>query len=413
MRKILTTLLMSIFWLNLAYAGLFDAFTKDGIGSQEALKEQYLKERERMQEEKKARLERKRTQRAQAKDMSNRTFVPTTKKELIALLKKPKIPLQNIDVSQIKDMSYLFDSTYEREDLSGIESWDVRATKMSFMFSSPLIKELPKWYLDFILKHPTYMPQSREELERIISDDRVNLAEIDVSKIKDFSKLFYHSSRTLVGLEYWDMSSAENLNGMFELFGGEIVGDLSKWNLSNAKSMKNIFVGSNVESYPKWYVEFAKKHPTYQPKSKEELRKILKEYENVWVGSGKVGGVKVRYMALPLIEIDVSRIKDLSYVFCSSKRIERCVSRVEDFRGIEYWDVSRVENLNRAFMGSKINIDLKKWSVKNVKDFYEAFAETPFSQDVSDWEVSEGANVERVFFDSALEREDRLPKWAQ
>ena len=209
------------------------------------------------------------------------------------------------------------------------------------------------------------------------------------------------------------MSGAENLNGMFELFGGEIVGDLSKWNLSNAKSMKNIFVGSNVESYPKWYVEFAKKHPSFKPKTKEELIKILKEYENVWVGSGKVGGVKVRYMALPLIEIDVSGIKDLSYVFCSSKRIEKCVSRVEDFRGIEYWDVSGVENLNRAFMGSKINIDLKKWSVKNVKDFYEAFAETPFSQDVSDWEVSEGANVERVFFDSTLEREDRLPKWAE
>lgn len=43
MRKILTTLLMPIFWLNLAYAGLFDVFTKDSIGSQEALREQYLK----------------------------------------------------------------------------------------------------------------------------------------------------------------------------------------------------------------------------------------------------------------------------------------------------------------------------------------------------------------------------------
>lgn len=413
MRKILTTLLMPIFWLNLAYAGLFDAFTKDSIGSQEALREQYLKERERAQEEKKARLERKRAQRAQAKDMSNRTFVPTSKKELIALLKKPKIPLQNIDVSQIKDMSYLFDSTYEREDLSGIESWDVRATKMSFMFSSPLIKELPKWYLDFILKHPTYTPQSREELERIISDDRVNLAEIDVSKIKDFSKLFYHSSRTLVGLEYWDMSSAENLNGMFELFGGEIVGDLSKWNLSNAKSMKNIFVGSNVESYPKWYVEFAKKHPSFKPKTKEELIKILKEYENVWIGSGKINGVNVRYIALPLIEIDVSGIKDLSYVFCSSGRVKQCANRVEDFRGIEFWDVSGVENMQRIFMGSKINIDLSAWNVAKVRDFYEAFAQTPFMQDISKWKIKEGANVDRMFFDSALEREDRLPKWAE
>ena len=403
---------MPFFLVNLSFATLFNALIPKE-DSKEELYQQYQKERERKRQEKLEYMERKKLERLKKYDYANMAYTPKDKKDLIALLKKPNIPLENIDVSEIKDLSYLFDETYGREDLSGIESWDVRATKMSFMFSSPLIKELPKWYLDFILKHPTYTPQSREELERIISDDRVNLAEIDVSKIKDFSKLFYHSSRTLVGLEYWDMSGAENLNGMFELFGGEIVGDLSKWNLSKAKSMKNIFVGSNIQSYPKWYVEFAKKHPSFKPKTKEELIKILKEYENVWVGSGKVGGVKVRYMALPLIEIDVSGIKDLSYVFCSSKRIEKCVSRVEDFRGIEYWDVSNVENLNRAFMGSKINIDLKKWSVKNVKDFYEAFAETPYSWDLSDWEVSEGANVERVFFDSALEREDRLPKWAE
>lgn len=412
MKKILITLLMPFFLVNLSFATLFNALIPKE-DSKEELYQQYQKERERKRQEKLEYMERKKLERLKKYDYANMAYTPKDKKDLIALLKKPNIPLENIDVSEIKDLSYLFDETYGREDLSGIESWDVRATKMSFMFSSPLIKELPKWYLDFILKHPTYTPQSREELERIISDDRVNLAEIDVSKIKDFSKLFYHSSRTLVGLEYWDMSGAENLNGMFELFGGEIVGDLSKWNLSKAKSMKNIFVGSNIQSYPKWYVEFAKKHPSFKPKTKEELIKILKEYENVWVGSGKVGGVKVRYMALPLIEIDVSGIKDLSYVFCSSKRIEKCVSRVEDFRGIEYWDVSNVENLNRAFMGSKINIDLKKWSVKNVKDFYEAFAETPYSWDLSDWEVSEGANVERVFFDSALEREDRLPKWAE
>lgn len=403
---------MPFFLVNLSFATLFDALIPKE-DSKEELYQQYQKERERKRQEKLEYMERKKLEGLKKYDYANMAYTPKDKKELIALLKKPNIPLENIDVSEIKDLSYLFDETYGREDLSGIEKWNVKAKKMRFMFSSPFITKLPQWYLDFILKHPTYTPQSKEELERIISDDRVNLAEIDVSNIKDFSKLFYHSSRTLVGLEYWDMSGAENLNGMFELFGGEIVGDLSKWNLSNAKSMKNIFVGSNVESYPKWYVEFAKKHPSYQPKSKEELRKILKEYENVWVGSGKVGGVKVRYMALPLIEIDVSGIKDLSYVFCSSKRIEKCVSRVEDFRGIEYWDVSGVENLNRAFMGSKINIDLKKWSVKNVKDFYEAFAETPFSQDVSDWEVSEGANVDRMFFDSALEREGTLPSWAE
>lgn len=412
MKKILITLLMPFFLVNLSFATLFNALIPKE-DSKEELYQQYQKERERKKQEKLEYMERKKLERLKKYDYANMAYTPKDKKELIALLKKPNIPLENIDVSEIKDLSYLFDETYGREDLSGIEKWNVKARKMRFMFSSPLIKELPKWYLDFILKHPTYTPQSREELERIISDDRVNLAEIDVSKIKDFSKLFYHSSRTLVGLEYWDMSGAESLDGMFELFGGEIVGDLSKWNLKNVKSMKNIFVGSNVESYPKWYVEFAKKHPTYQPKSKEELRKILKEYENVWVGSGKVGGVKVRYMALPLIEIDVSGIKDLSYVFCSSGRVKQCANRVEDFRGIEFWDVSGVENMQRIFMGSKINIDLSAWNVAKVRDFYEAFAQTPFMQDISKWKIKEGANVDRMFFDSALEREGTLPSWAE
>lgn len=412
MKKILITLLMPFFLVNLSFATLFNALIPKE-DSKEELYQQYQKERERKRQEKLEYMERKKLERLKKYDYVNMAYTPKDKKELIALLKKPNIPLENIDVSEIKDLSYLFDETYGREDLSGIEKWNVKAKKMRFMFSSPFITKLPQWYLDFILKHPTYTPQSREELEDILRDSRVNLAEIDVSGIKDFSYLFRLSRERLVGLEYWDMRGAENLEGMFELFGGKIAGDLSKWNLSNAKSMKNIFVGSNVESYPKWYVEFAKKHPSFKPKTKEELIKILKEYENVWIGSGKINGVNVRYIALPLIEIDVSGIKDLSYVFCSSGRVKQCANRVEDFRGIEYWDVSNVENLNRAFMGSKINIDLKKWSVKNVKDFYEAFAETPYSWDLSDWEVSEGANVERVFFDSALEREDRLPKWAQ
>lgn len=344
---------------------------------------------------------------------ANQTYTPQSKKELIVLLRKPKIPLQNIDVSQIKDMSYLFDEDYGRSDLSGIEDWDVRATKMSFMFSSSSITKLPKWYIEFILKHPTYTPQSRKELEQILRDGRVNLAEIDVAKIQDFGYLFKNSHRDLLGIEFWDMSGAESLEGMFEGFSGRGLEVIKAWNPREVKNMKVLFVGSNIEKYPLWYVEFAKKNPTFRPKTKDELVKILKQYQNELVGYGKVNGVAVRYMALPLIEIDVSEIKDLSYMFCSSKRIEKCSSRVEDFRGIEYWDVSGVENLERMFMGSKINADLSAWKVGKVKNFYEAFAETPFNQNISDWEVSKEANVERMFFDSELEREDKLPAWAE
>lgn len=406
MKKIVIGILMPFLWVNLSLAsGVFDLFIKKD--NTQEMREQYRIERERAREERRMREKQKKDYQA------NQTYTPQSKKELIALLRKPKIPLQNIDVSQIKDMSYLFDEDYGRSDLSGIEDWDVKATKMSFMFSSSSITKLPKWYVEFILKHPTYTPQSREELEQILRDGRVNLAEIDVAKIQDFSYLFRNSRKDLVGIEFWDMSGAESLEGMFESFGGKGLERIKAWNPSGAKNMKALFVGSNIEKYPLWYVEFVKKNSTFRPKTKDELVKILKQYQNELVGYGKVNGVAVRYMALPLIEIDVSEIKDLSYVFCSSKRIEKCSSRVEDFRGIEYWDVSGVENLERVFMGSKINADLSAWKVGKVKNFYEAFAETPFNQNISDWEVSKEANVKRMFFDSELEREDKLPAWAE
>lgn len=403
---------MPFFLADLSLATLFNAFIKNEDSKEEQYRK-YQEDREKIMQQRREQKANKKLERLKKYDYANQAYTPQTKKELIALLKKHKIPLQDIDVSQIKDMSYLFSEDYGRTDFSGIENWDVRATKMSFMFSSPFIDTLPKWYVDFVLKHPTYVPQSREELEEILSDSRVNLAEIDVSKVKDFSYLFRGSSRRLLGIEYWDMSGAENLEGMFEGFRGSGLDRIFMWKLKDIKNIKGIFVGSNIAKYPTWYVEYMKKNPTYKPKNKEELVAILEKYKYIFVGSGEVNGVRVRYMALPLIEIDVSEIKDLSYVFCSSRRIGKCVNGVEDFRGIEYWDVSRVENLERAFMGSKINVDLSAWNVANIKNFYEAFAETPFNQNISEWNVAKDANVERMFFDSVLEREDKLPAWAE
>ena len=214
MKKIAIGILMPFLWADLSVAsGVFDLFIKKD-NTQEMIREQRRIERERAREERRLREEQRNSYQA------NQTYTPQSKKELIALLRKPKIPLQNIDVSQIKDMSYLFDEDYGRSDLSGIEDWDVRAKKMSFMFSSSSITKLPKWYVKFILKHPTYTPQSREELEQILRDGRVNLAEIDVAKIQDFSYLFRNSCRDLLGIEFWDMGGAESMEGMFEGFGG-------------------------------------------------------------------------------------------------------------------------------------------------------------------------------------------------
>lgn len=342
---------------------------------------------------------------------AKKLYFPQNKEELIELLKDVSIPLESIDVAKIDDMSYLFANTYGRENLEGLNQWDVRATNMKFMFSDRKIKKYPQWYLDYILKNPTYTPKNRKELNKIMKDSRVNNVEIDVSNIKNFSGLFdtlFYGFSNYTGVEYWDMRSAEDLSDMFARCGDDIPEGIENWKLPNVKTMKNMFLNSKIKEYPKWYVDFVKKYPSYHPKNKEELLKVLNHTKTFGIPS-----LSFRVRDVSLIEIDVSDLKDLSYVFCVSTELKECKNELIDFRGIEYWDVGNVENMERIFLGSEIDVDLSSWDVSNVKNFYEAFARTPFNQDISNWKIQKNANVKNMFSNSVLEKEGKIPTWAK
>ncbi|MGX3011226.1 BspA family leucine-rich repeat surface protein [Helicobacter sp. 23-1044] len=62
-----------------------------------------------------------------------------------------------------------------------------------------------------------YNPKSKDELVELISDESVNLGDIDTSAIDDMSYLFEDSERTdFSGIEKWDLSKIKNLGAMFE-----------------------------------------------------------------------------------------------------------------------------------------------------------------------------------------------------
>ena len=79
-----------------------------------------------------------------------------------------------------------------------------------------------------------------------------------------------------------------------------------------------------------------------QPKTKEELEKIIKDR------------ISKEGSNCDLNDIDVSMITDMSYLFFDSK-----------FNGdISNWDVSNVEDMSGMFAYSKFKRDISKWNVR-------------------------------------------------
>ena len=127
-----------------------------------------------------------------------------------------------------------------------------------------------------------------------------------------------------------------------------------------------------------------------QPKTKEELKKIIEK------------NIKKNGNNCDLNFIDVSLIKDMSFLFQGSK-----------FNGdISKWDVSKVTNMSYMFLDSKFNGDISKWNVSNVEYMEFMFRHSKFNGDISKWGVSKKVKGEDMWgaFDNCPLHKNP-PKW--
>ena len=159
----------------------------------------------------------------------------------------------DLDVSEITDMSYLFDRLSPKN--INISNWDVSNVKnMKCMFNHcfKFNADLSKWDVSNVEN----MWNMFSTCEQFNSD----LSKWNVSKVKDMCNMFHFCTKLNCDLSNWDVSNVKRFGDMF--WGCESLNtDLSKWNVSKAKvnskrvrfKFNNMFFNCKNLQIPTWY----------------------------------------------------------------------------------------------------------------------------------------------------------------
>ena len=182
------------------------------------------------------------------------TYFPKTKKELIEnikeLLNTGETNLNCIDTSEITDMSHLFETCPNSENINfDVSRWNVSnvETMVGIFYNCKKFNcNLSNWNLSNV-KRAAYMFYNCEEFNQ-------DLSNWNVSNIKDMSCMFGNCIKFEgKGLDKWDVSKVEYMIRMFkncDNFTGETI---ENWKIKKSCSLFEFLLDcKNLKINPKW-----------------------------------------------------------------------------------------------------------------------------------------------------------------
>ena len=189
-------------------------------------------------------------------DGSEIKYAPNTREDLIFLI-SCRIPFNQIDVSNVTDMSDVFcnfDNTQIQMDISGLSDWNVsNVTNMANMFENANIP-----YLDI----STWNVSKVKNMSRMFYMFRTNLLKLDISNwntsnVKVMSGMFAHS-HIKSDISNWDVSNVTDMANMFAP--SAIDCDISKWNVQSLRNFENMFSSSRMKFPIEWLYRMNEKN---------------------------------------------------------------------------------------------------------------------------------------------------------
>ena len=192
-------------------------------------------------------------------------YHPKSKEELVKLIIEeietngPECSLNNIDVSNITDMSYLFMGGDPRQYRNGhpilttfdgdISNWNVsNVTDMKYMFDECQYTgkngDISDWKVSKV-----------HDMDGMFADSKYNgdLSNWDVSNVTNMFGVFYNSKFN-GDISNWDVSNVKRFDAMFR--NSKFNGDISKWQINPVakRRMAGMFTNSPLENNPPaWY----------------------------------------------------------------------------------------------------------------------------------------------------------------
>ncbi|RDU72400.1 BspA family leucine-rich repeat surface protein [Helicobacter aurati] len=205
--------------------------------------------------------------------VQTKKYSPSTRYYLERLLKDPTIPLAEIDTSKITDMSRLFQNSL-RKDFTGIETWDVSNVKdMSYMFAGAKFfnQNIESWNVANVQFMSGMFYEARQFNQPLNGWDVSNvrfmfsmflgainfnqpLDSWNVKNVEAMGSMFYNARKFNQDISQWNLAKIKNTRDMFhnaKMFNQ----DLESWNLAKLHNKEKMFFRSGMRTIPSWYQE--------------------------------------------------------------------------------------------------------------------------------------------------------------